>query len=83
MLLEQIFSGNKQNWLIGSILSNRQTDYFTKAKIPYMTYALILPNKFDKNKNLVLTYDSYMNMFNDPSKQNKLNELGLTQEINW
>lgn len=46
-----------------------------------MSYVLMLPNKFGKYKNLVITADSYFEAIYDPNKINKLKEIGLNKEI--
>ena len=48
-----------------------------------MSYVLVLPNKFGKYKNLVITNDSYFTIFTDPSKKEKLKKIGLNKEIVW
>ena len=48
-----------------------------------MSYVLVLPNKFGKYKNLVITNDSYLETFFDISKTDKLKEIGLDKEIIW
>lgn len=48
-----------------------------------MSYVLVLPNKFGKYKNLVITHDSYFKTFTDSSKIDRLKEIGLDKEIVW
>ena len=48
-----------------------------------MSYVLVLPNKFGKNKNLVLTNDSYFEALLDSSKKDDLAQIGLDKEIIW
>ena len=48
-----------------------------------MSYVLVLPNKFGKYKNLVITHDSYFKTFTDSSKKADLAQIGLNKEIIW
>lgn len=75
------FKGEEQIWMIGPVEDKFNYDYLTGEKLPQYTTVLWLPNKKAPHKGIVISMDSYEKAKTE--YPDKLEQLGLTQDINW